>query len=98
MDERGFREFLSQKTFKGVRYTEKSVASRMTKAKKAENILESSFDLIVADDKKMYDALIELQKHEDPAHNLMQNALRKYYIFKNGKEFPQKKEYREKHL
>mgnify|MGYP001024231065 FL=1 len=51
-------------------------------------------DSIVADDDKMYDSLVELQKHEDPKHNPMQNAVRKYYIFKNGKEFPQLRYYK----
>lgn len=36
---------------------------------------------------EMYYALIRLQEIDDPAHAPRQNALRKYYNFKNGKEF-----------
>ena len=42
----------------------------------------------------MYDSLVQLKPHEDPAHTPMQNALRKYYKFVNGKEFPQLRYYK----
>lgn len=38
-------------------------------------------------------ALETLQKHENPTHNPMQNAVRKYYKFRNGKDFPRKKDF-----
>ena len=41
----------------------------------------------------MYWALIKLQEIDDPAHTPRQNALRKYYAFKNGKEFPRLNKY-----
>ena len=43
---------------------------------------------LVSDDNEMYQALIKLQEVDNPAHTPRQNALRKYYLFKNGKEFP----------
>lgn len=90
MIDKDFREFLEGTG----RFTTKSVASRVAKANAAERILGCSLDIIVSNDDKMYDALIALQPHENPKHNPMQNAVRKYYIFKNGREFPQLRYYR----
>ena len=70
-----------------------AVAYRMSKARKAEEILKMSLDIVVSDDDIMYESLLELQSHENPAHNPMQNAVRKYYIFINGKAFPQMRHY-----
>ena len=69
----------------------KAVASRMSKARKAEGILDLSLDAVVADDD---DSLVALKPHEDPAHTPMQNAVRKYYKLVNGKEFPQLRYYK----
>lgn len=74
--------------------SQKAVVSRMSKARKAEGILGHELDFIVADDDLMYDSLIALKPHEDPAHTPMQNAVRKYYKFQNGKEFPQLRYYK----
>ena len=84
MREKGFEIFLESKG-----YTDKSVKSRMAKARKAEQILKTDLDNIVCDDNKMFDSLNVLQKYEDPAHNPMQNSLRRYYEFINKREFPQ---------
>ena len=73
--------------------SDKAVASRMVKARKAEEVLGMDLEYVVASDDRMYDALVILRKNEDPAHSTMQNALRKYYIFKNRKEFPQLRYY-----
>ena len=54
----------------------------------ADDYIEKSLDEVVADDKEMYFALIKLQEVDNPKHAARQNALRKYYTFKNGKEFP----------
>jgi len=72
----------------------KAVASRMAKARKAETILEKTLDAVVSNDDVMYDSLMALKSHEDPAHTPMQNAVRKYYKFINGKEFPQLRYYK----
>ena len=74
--------------------SKKAVDSRLARARKAESILGCQFDTIVADDDLMYDSLMALKPHEDPAHTPMQNALRKYYKMVNGKEFPQLRYYR----
>ncbi|WNX86030.1 hypothetical protein RWV98_07095 [Agathobaculum sp. NTUH-O15-33] len=74
--------------------SKKAVSSRMSKARKAEDILGQKLDIIVSDDNLMYDSLVALKPHEDPAHTPMQNAVRKYYKFWNGKEFPQLRYYR----
>ena len=71
----------------------KAVASRMAKARKAEAILGKPLEAIVSDDDTMYDSLMALKPHEDPAHTPMQNAVRKYYKFCKGKEFPQLRYY-----
>lgn len=70
-----------------------AVKSRMSKARKAEEILKTSLDVVVSDDDRMYEALEELQQHENPKSNPMQNVVRKYYKFKNEREFPRKKDY-----
>ena len=71
----------------------KSVKSRMSKARKAECILKTSLDDVVSDDREMYESLEKLQQYENPKSNPMQNAVRKYYKFKNDREFPRKKDY-----
>ena len=73
--------------------SEKAVASRIIKAKKAEKILGKDLDTVVSNDDTMYESLIELQPHEDPAHTPMQNAVRKYYKFTHKIEFPRLKNY-----
>ena len=86
-----FQTFLMQeKTIN----SKKAVDSRMSKARKAEIILGRQLDAIVSDDDLMYDSLVALKPHEDPAHTPMQNAVRKYYKFVNGKDFPQLRYYK----
>ena len=86
-----FQTFLMQeKTIN----SKKAVDSRMSKARKAEIILGWQLDAIVSDDDLMYDSLVALKPHEDPAHTPMQNAVRKYYKFVNGKDFPQLRYYK----
>ena len=92
MVDNDFRRFLENSR----QFTDKAISSRISKANKAEKILGYSLDVAVSDDDRMYDTLIALQPHEDPKHNPMQNAVRKYYIYKNGKEFPQLRHYNRK--
>ena len=75
----------------------KSVASRMAKARKAEEILGVSLDITVSDDERMYESLLVLQQHDNPSSAPLQNALRKYYKFKNQREFPRLRDYRKSH-
>ena len=87
MDEVGFRISLEADE-NGL--TDNGIAFRISKGKKAEEILGMDLDNVVSDDDTMFTALNKLQECEDPRHNPMQNAVRKYYIFRNGKEFPRK--------
>lgn len=66
----------------------KGIATRLSKARKAEKILEMDYDTIVANDDLMYNSLMKLKPLENPRNNPMQNTLRKYYFYKNGKDFP----------
>ena len=50
-------------------------------------------ETVVADDDLMYDSLMKLKPLENPKKNPMQNALRKYYYYRNGKEFPRLNNY-----
>lgn len=69
--------------------TSKAIASRVTRARKAESLLRRDLDSIVTDDNTMFEVLIFLREHEDCTHSPMQNALRKYYSFVRNKDFPQ---------
>ena len=71
----------------------KAVSTRVKHAKKVEAILGVSLDVTVSNDDSMYEALDQLQQSDSKAHAPMQNALRKYYKFCNGKEFPRMKNY-----
>ena len=82
MDEINFKKFLEKE-----QHTEKSITSRIVKARKGEKILKCTLDNTITDDDKMYNSLIKLKMHGD-SHSNMQNALRKYYLYKKGKEFP----------
>ena len=85
MQEAAFRIFLEND--KNIT-SEKARKSRIAKLKDAEKILGKDADSIVRDDEEMRRALIELRGYEDVAHSVRQNALRKYYKFINGTEFP----------
>ena len=89
MDEEGFRKSLEDD--EGIS-SKKAISSRLSKARKAEDILDMDLDSVVSSDFAMLEALEMLQASEAPAHNQMQNAVRKYYIFRNGKEFPKKRD------
>lgn len=73
--------------------SDKAVASRMVKARKAEELLGKSLDIVVSDDDTMYESLIELNPHETHARIPLQHAVRKYYKFINIREFPRLKSY-----
>lgn len=83
MDMEGYVKFLE-----GQKLSPKGIISRKTKLCAAEEYIGKSLDEVVADDNEMYRVLLKLQEIDDPKHTPRQNALRKYYAFKNGKEFP----------
>lgn len=64
------------------------VATRKRWLLEVNEYIDKNLDGVVADDNEMYYALISLQEIDDPAHAPRQNVLRKYFTFKNGKEFP----------
>ncbi len=92
MKEEPFSSFLEAQG-----YGYKSLMSRMTKARKAEGLLGKDLDAIVSEDRAMYDALVFLSENEDKSHSVMQNAVRKYYLFVNGREFPKLKDFEREH-
>lgn len=89
MNIEGYVRFLE-----GQRLSSAGIATRKRKLVEAYEYIGKDLDAVVSDDDKMYDALIKLQEVDDPAHTLRQNALRKYYTFKNGKEFPRLSKYK----
>ena len=88
MDIDGYVRFLE-----GQGLSPAGVATRKRKLQEAEEYIHKDLDSVVIDDNKMYYALIKLQEIDDPAHTPRQNALRKYYCFKKGKEFPRLNKY-----
>lgn len=91
MMEKGFEAFLlADPQIK----SEKAVATRMSKARKVEELLGISLDKVVASDNLTYDSLVKLKTLENPKNAPFSNALRKYYIFRNGKEFPRLNNYK----
>ena len=83
MDLDGYVKFLEQQGLSPA-----GIETRKRMLKDVDDYIEKSLDEVVADDKEMYTALIKLQEVDNPKHAPRQNALRKYYTFKNGKEFP----------
>lgn len=90
MQEQAFRNYLCAVEKLSIN----GVETRISRAHAGEKILGYSFDHAVSDDNIMYDSLMKIKPTEDPKHNPIQNALRKYYIFINGKPFPQLRYYK----
>lgn len=88
MNEEGYVKFLESQ---GLAIN--GIATRKHMAKQVIDIIGKDLDVIVANDEEMYKAIIELQKVDNPKHTPRQNALRKYYTFRNGKEFPRVADY-----
>lgn len=88
MDEEGFVRFLERQGL-----AQNGINTRKNLANKIIEIIGKDLDDIVADNESMYNAIMVLQNIDNPAHKPRQNALRKYYAFKNGKEFPRIKTY-----
>lgn len=82
MLENEFRDFLESEG-KG----EKAINARVTRLNKVEKLLGKSADSAVDGDENMLSALRSLQSL-DEIRQPLSNALRKYYLFKNKKEFP----------
>ncbi len=89
MDIDGYVRFLESQ-----RLSIAGIATRKRMLSEAYEYIGKSLDQVVSVDKEMYEALIKLQEVDDSNHTPRQNALRKYYLFKNGKEFPRLKAYK----
>jgi len=75
-------------------HSEKSTKTRIRSGYKVEELLHKDLEKIVCDDNVMYDSLVKLEDFDNKERAPLQNALRKYYEFKNGREFPRKSDYR----
>lgn len=91
-----FRDFLLADS--SIKSKDKAVSSRLHRASKVESFLATSLDLIVCDDMKTYSALLKVKSELDsPRTGNFCNALRKYYIFRNHKDFPHLKDFEQDH-
>lgn len=86
-----FETFLASQS--SITSKDKAVNSRMSKARAVERQLQVSLDYIVANDQRMFEALQKLNNEMNNKNGAYSNALRKYYLFKNNKEFPRIKDY-----
>ncbi|SOC41462.1 hypothetical protein [Ureibacillus acetophenoni] len=86
MDEVSFKEFLENSS--NISSKEKAVRSRISKALKVERDLNVNLDSIVCDDNKTYELLTLIPKRMNEQNGVYQNAVRKYYEFRNHKKFP----------
>lgn len=88
-----FRSFLISNT--NIESKVKAVSSRIAKALAVERELNVNLDKVVKNDEDMYKLLLEIQDklNDGKYHNVHQNAVGKYYLFVNRKEFPRMKQY-----
>lgn len=91
MNQKGFENFLIGD--KSITSKDKAVRSRVSKALKVEKDFIVNLDDIVKDDDSMYKLLIRIQREMNENNGNYQNAVRKYYMYRNGKEFPRLKDY-----
>lgn len=88
MREAEFRNFLINDS--NIKSKVKAVNSRVARALKVEREFNINLDDVVKNDEAMYNLLLQIQEklNDKQYHNTYQNAVRKYYLFVNGKEFP----------
>ena len=77
--------------------SEKAVASRLSRARKAEEILGTDLDEVVSDDDMMFRALVFLRDDGREHNGNLQNSVRWYYRAVNGRRFPRLAEYAREH-
>jgi hypothetical protein len=89
-----FRNFLIN--FSSIESKTKAVNSRVSKALMVERQLNINLDQFAKDDGKMYELLLEIEDkmNDRKHHGVYQNAVRKYYRFVRGKEFPRLKDFK----
>lgn len=84
--ESDFAEYLNNDP--NIKSKVKAVNSRLSKARLVERQFETSLDSIVADDNLMFHTLCRIKNEMNDTNGNISNAVRKYYLFSNGKEFP----------
>ena len=77
-----------------IKSKEKALRSRMAKARLIERHFDISLDSIVTDDETTYKTLLRIKAELKDTNGTISNALRKYYVFTNGKTFPVLSEYK----
>ena len=82
----GFERFLEEK-----KYTRGAVRSRLSRANTSEELIGTTLDTAAADDEEMYKALLKIRDHDNNGN--LQNAVRLYYEYRNGRKFPRLAEY-----
>ena len=90
--ERDFAEYLNNDP--NIKSKVKAVNSRLSKARLVERQFETSLDSIVADDILMFQTLCLIKSEMNDTNGNISNAVRKYYLFSNGKEFPSLSQWR----
>lgn len=88
--------FVKELESKGESLTDKAISLRVSRARRAERILQEDLDHIVSNDDRMYSVLIALKSSPEERNGNMQNALRWYYRAIRGTEFPKLNEYHSK--
>jgi hypothetical protein len=93
MREEEFRSFLINSA--DIESKVKAVTSRVAKALYVERELKVNLDSVVKSDEEMYRTLLRIQDelNDKQYHNVHQNAVRKYYLFVKGKEYPRMRQY-----
>lgn len=86
MRENDYRHFLEGVIHKGVRLTNNGINTRISLAKKAEEILGDDLETIVSTSGNVLDALYRLIPYDHNGN--LANAVRKYYEMRHGYRFP----------
>lgn len=86
MREREFAEYLNKDP--NIKSKVKAVNSRLSKVRLVERQFETSLDSIVVDDNLMFQTLCRIKNEMNDNNGNISNAVRKYYLFSNGKDFP----------
>lgn len=92
MRESDFRSYLEG--IESIKSKNKAINSRISRANTAEEIVGMSLDYVVANDDRMYDALVKISADPRERSGNIQNAVRWYYRFTNSKEFPRISSYK----
>lgn len=73
--------------------SDKAIRTRLSRARRVERILREGLDVVVANDDRVYAALLTLKSCPEERNGGLQNALRWYYRAVNRRDFPKLSEY-----